>query len=131
MKLTRILAWVIPFAVAFVFIKPLGQKLRSWMNEPDYVALSAELKRKLGIPKKIDQVTTMIDAKLEPNATSYWHVVDTNGLNIDFSQVEKNVQRGLCSGSAAADIRKGIAYNYHYSDPSGRHLASIRIQHCP
>jgi hypothetical protein len=131
MKLRNLLIAGTCFVAAFIVMRPLGKELRTWLNQPDWNAESLKLKKSLGLPKRLDALTTIVDATLEPKQTTYWHRLDTSD-GLDFQAIEQNIRKGVCGNpTLAEDVRKGITMSYRYADAANKPVATINISSCP
>lgn len=126
--------WLVVLPVgllAFVLVRPLGKELRGWINQPDWTAESLKLKKSLGLPKRLDPLTTVVDAAIAPKQTTYWHRLDPVE-NLDIKALERNIRKGVCGNpSLAEDVRKGVTFSYRYADSTNKPIATIDISSCP
>ena len=92
--------------------------------------LEADTKRTL--PKKVDEITTLVDVKFERTKNIYWYVMDTKDGTIDGHKLEQLVRNNVCSNSEMMRTikEKGFTYEYHYVNKEQVALGTFTIAKC-
>ena len=92
----------------------------------EYVGPYFEAARK---ERHLDEITTLVDVKYQSPKTIFWYVMDIeDDAAVDFRQVERNMQKGLC---AVKESLRGYTYVYHYANKARVPLATFMITKCP
>ena len=86
------------------------------------------------LPKRIDQLTTMVNIEAAGPVLNYYYKVDAdaNALPADAREtIEREVRANVCgTPQMSQTIGYGGVYHYHYADQAGRPIHDVRIDHC-
>jgi hypothetical protein len=97
---------------------------------------------KSGLPKKIDDRTTLVDVDFQP-----YQVMDLKGTNVtfkyvidlsvdntpvDFHEMEQSVQQQTCANANTSRlIKEGDTFSFQYVSEAGVSLGNFAITTCP
>jgi hypothetical protein len=82
-----------------------------------------------GLPRRLDNCTTLVTTKLGFTDLTYLYSVDDGcRLNPD---IEKDVRRGVCASDMKNSISGGASYRYEYRNSKDALLARFDIGSCP
>jgi hypothetical protein len=126
------------FSIAFTLIAGVFVGLGQFMKQSSH--LIPETDRRLRtlkgeLPKKIDDITTMVDLNLAPTGATFWYVVDFSVHNKpkEPHELEQSAQREICANTDMSRLIKkhGHSYEFHYASRAGVSLADFTIASCP
>lgn len=131
MKILRGVLVAIVFLLCFFGVKFLVQFYRGSSLENRIAETEAELKRQLALPKRIDEITTLIDVKVYRGTTVYIHRVDTDAKMLDHGLLQERIKNNVCQNPLIkADIQRGVTYGYQYLNRTGDYIAYVAIATC-
>ncbi len=80
------------------------------------------------LPNKVDESTTMVDAKLEGKLVSYFYVFDDVNYTLAIAKLRPEVAKNVCANEAMIKAMKlGIRYRYTYDDTKRKRLTSFEL----
>jgi hypothetical protein len=91
-----------------------------------------EIRKRIGpLPKKIDDMTTLVDLTISGATTTYHYILNTNNYLLDpgyKSSLQKTVMGNVCASTMTSTMKHGAIYEYRYVDPSGKPIINFAVR---
>jgi hypothetical protein len=100
-------------------------------NEVREGLLQAARDVKPTLPRKLDNVTTLVDMRVDGLDVTYENEI-SDSRTYQFTAFEKHLRNLVCGGGMREGIQHGASYTYQYWTPAPerRPLGSVRISSC-
>ena len=121
--------WII--LTALIVAGAVGYGIYSVRNSTEDKLRRTEADMKSNLPLRVDQNTTLVDAKYERTHSINWYVIDKPD-QFDPQETARQVQIGVCANADNSSTMKkeGFSYEYHYRTKEGLALTDFKITTC-
>lgn len=135
----RVLGWcalLLAGLVGMTIGKPIGKEIASAIlggsraEQMEQALKKAEAVARAELPKKLDDVTTMVAVDHEGNRLRFSYVLDLRKQAFSptlLQTVRAQILPKLCAEKSTNGLNAGIVFDYAYRDPQAKSLGSFSI----